>query len=104
MGRWNVVVAFVDGGEYVAIAGDFLLGTIVWRGFSCNQCVESLVAGRDTFNTIGCVGALNACNRDECVQQISLIAACTLWRPLASWMADSSVVVRGVSSPLAAVM
>lgn len=69
-GRWNVVVAFVDGGEYVAIAGDFLLGTIVWRGFSCNQCVESLVAGRDTFNTIGCVGALNACNRDECVQQI----------------------------------
>jgi len=33
-----------------------------------------------------------------------LIAACTLWRPLASWMADSSVVVRGVSSPLAAVM
>jgi len=41
-GRWNVVVAFVDGGEYVAIAGDFLLGTIAWRGFSATSALSRL--------------------------------------------------------------
>lgn len=40
-GRWNVVVAFVDGGEYVAIAGDFL-GTIVWRGFPATSALSRL--------------------------------------------------------------
>ena len=51
----NIVMAFMDRGQYIPIARNFLFTAVSRCGFVLDQFLQPLIGGVDTLDPIGCL-------------------------------------------------
>ena len=55
----NVLVALMDGSQYITISGDFFLTAVAWSGLVFDDFFQTLIGGIDALNSVGALRTLN---------------------------------------------
>jgi len=57
--RGDVFIGFVDGGQHVAVAGDFFLVPVTGFDFLLDYGLQTFISGIDALDAVGCIGTLD---------------------------------------------